>query len=343
VRVAQIMLARGFGGAERSFFDLTNELANSGHKVMVILDSRSVLFPRFENNKRVLTVPLRCHGAWDLLAQNKIKRSLENFGAEIMHAHLARSACIGGKAARALCITSVVKTHNLVNLKYYKSIDHFVPTTNAQVEYLLNNGIKEKYITKIPNFTRLDPVVSVAIQDQREPFVIRAVGRLVRKKGFDILISAMKVVREKKISVRLELGGTGPEYKKLIKQVATNNLQEAVTFCGWIEDVQSFVNGADLFVVPSREEPFGIVVLESMASGVPIIVSRTQGPLEILTDEMGYFCELDSPLSMAEKIVEALSSSDRWHKAQVALEKLKTTYTPVQVVRQYERLYERLI
>ena len=85
------------------------------------------------------------------------------------------------------------------------------------------------------------------------------------------------------------------------------------------------------------------MVLESMACGVPIIVSRTQGPTEILTDEMAYFFEPGDAFGLAEQVLLALSSAGRWSKAQAALEKLKQTYTQEQVVKTYERLYKKII
>ncbi len=343
MRIAQIMLARDFGGAERSFFDISETLASFGHSVAVIVDSRSMLFPRLTANKRLLVIPIKCHGVWDSLAGYRIKGALAKFDAQIVHAHLARSAHLGGKAARALRIPSLVKTHNLVNLKYYKSIDHFVPTTQFQAEYLFKNGVSKTRITTIPNFTRLTPVESVTPSQKNKKIVIRAVGRFVYKKGFDTLITAFQSILKKRKDVRLEIGGSGTELAKLSGQVVQYGLQKEVKFCGWVEDVRSFVEGADLFVIPSRDEPFGIVVLESMACGVPIIVSRTQGPTEILTDEMAYFFEPGDALGLAEQVLLALSSAGRWSKAQAALERLKQTYTQEQVVKTYERLYKKII
>ena len=343
MRIAQVMLARGFGGAERSFFDVTQELTKVGHSVMVVMDPRSVLFSKVKNDKSLLVIPVKCHGFWDVVASYKIKQALENFDAQVVHTHLARSAYLGGKAAKALGIPSLVKTHNLVKLKYYKMIDYFVATTSFQAEYLLSNGVSAKQITIIPNFTRLSPVSVVCPRAEKEPYLIRAVGRLVEKKGFDTLIAALALVRKVPILFQLELGGSGPELENLTQQVKRCKLESEIKFCGWIEDVQSFIGGADLFILPSRDEPFGIVVLESMASGVPIISSRTQGPTEILTDEMADFFESDNAAALAEKIIISLSSSARWDKAQVALEKLKTTYTGEQVVKEYEHLYNKMI
>ena len=343
MRIAQIMLARGFGGAERSFFDISESLASIGHNVAVIVDSRSMLFPRLAANKSLLVIPIKCRGVWDFFAGYRIKIALAKFDAQIVHVHLARSAYLGGKAARALRIPSLVKTHNLVNLKYYKSVDHFVPTTQFQAEYLLENGVPKTRITKIPNFTRLQPVDSVTPSHKKGPIVIRAVGRFVYKKGFDTLIAAFEAILKQRTDVRLEIGGSGRELAKLSDQVVQHGLQKEVKFCGWIEDIQSFVEGADLFVIPSRDEPFGIVALESMACGVPIVTSRTQGPTEILTDEMAYFFEPGDALGLSEQILMALSSARRWGMAQVALEKLKQTYTQEQVVKRYELLYKQII
>ena len=98
---------------------------------------------------------------------------------------------------------------------------------------------------------------------------LTALGRFVKKKGFDTLLEAFASLR-KESNVKLTIGGDGPE-RNALKQLAMDlDISDKVEFVGWVEDVAEFLSGSDLFVLPSREEPFGIVILEAMAVGIPL-------------------------------------------------------------------------
>ncbi|MBT6193445.1 MAG: glycosyltransferase family 4 protein, partial [Proteobacteria bacterium] len=110
-----------------------------------------------------------------------------------------------------------------------------------------------------------------------------------------------------------------------------------------VDDVSQFLKDGDLFILPSRDEPFGIVVLEAMASGIPILASTTQGPLEILDSDMGYFTNLHTSTSLADDILDTIRSEERHLKAAKALECFEQNYSASSVVAEYESLYERLL
>src|SRR5207244_6355813 len=87
-----------------------------------------------------------------------------------------------------------------------------------------------------------------------------------------------------------------------------------VFFCGWLphEDLAEVLNIADVFVAPSENEPFGLVFLEAMASGAPVIASRSGGPLSFVVEDgdkaNGWFCEEDDPVSLTRVIIESISN-----------------------------------
>jgi glycosyltransferase involved in cell wall biosynthesis len=98
--------------------------------------------------------------------------------------------------------------------------------------------------------------------------LILAVGRLVPYKGFDILIRAMK-----NIDGRLLLIGAGPRYNALARLAASEGVESKITMLGRVEDIRPYFAAATVFVLPSvtRAEAFGIVQLEAMAAGLPVI------------------------------------------------------------------------
>ncbi|MEQ8233403.1 MAG: glycosyltransferase [Gammaproteobacteria bacterium] len=340
MRIAQVMLAKRFGGAERSFVDITNVLTAAGHEVVAIGDARGVALDALEPRPTLERVALHCHGTWDRLAEYSIRRALARFAPSVVHAHLARAAHLGGRAAHALRIPTLAKTHNLVNLKYYQHIDRLVPTTRLQEDYLRTRGIAPAALTRIPNFSRM-PAVPAPPPLPAPPWRLVTLGRFVAKKGFDVLLTAFAELRAAGLDVSLDIGGDGPERARLERQVARLGLTDVVHLPGWIDDTQAFLDGAALFVLPSRDEPFGIVLLEAMARGLPIVATASDGPREILTDGAAALVAIDDPGALAAAMRASLAGAGPAHAAS-ALARYREHFRADVVVARYLALYAEL-
>ena len=193
-------------------------------------------------------------------------------------------------------IPAIANMHNYANLKYYRNISQFVPVLQTQKRYLMDGGVTEKNITVIPHFSMI-PVAEkeTAVNGDESPVLV-SFGRFVHKKGFHILIDAIEILADSGLNIKLVLGGEGPEREKLRNQVETLNLQNQISFPGWVENVSFFLTQGSYFVLPSLNEPFGIVILEAMASGKVILASRSEGPNEILDSSTAWMFELNDPV-----------------------------------------------
>ncbi len=340
MRIAQIMLAKSFGGAERSFVDLSCELCARGHEVLAVAAPRGRALELLSDTAGVTLHTVTVRGSWDILAQGRIRRALQAFAPVVVQCHLARAAHLGGRAAAAVGVPSLAKTHNYVNLKYYRDIGHLVPTTVSQRDFLLAHGWEPQRITQIPNFSALQALSKAPRTDTRR---LLSMGRFVAKKGFDVLITALAQLHREGIDCRLTLAGDGPQRNALMNLVARSGLSAKVDFPGWVDNVAALLARADVFVLPSRDEPFGIVLLEAMAAGVPIVCTTTSGPEEILDAGSARFVAVnDAPnlaAAIAELLADAASAAALGHAAQ---DRFATTYAAAVVVPQYEALYERL-
>lgn len=341
MRITQIMLSSGLGGAERLFVDLCAGLASRGHEVQAICHRR---FRGLDELKRpsVTLCPIGVRGWWDALARLRIARAVAEFRPQIVHAHLGRAARLSGSAAHRAGLPAVVTVHNYQNLKYYRAIDHFVVTTSDQGAYLAQAGIGRERITSIPNFSNLAP----RPRQWKEPPVrttFAACGRMVGKKGFDVLLRAVRRLTDLGVDAELLLGGDGPQRSELQALVTALGLQGRVSLIGWVNDVSALLRRADIFVLPSLDEPFGIVVLEAMALDTPIVATRTQGPSEILDADMAYLCEVGDERALAEAMAAAAGDyAGRRRRAAAALERYCGRYSAEAVIPRYEKLYEKL-
>jgi glycogen(starch) synthase len=151
--------------------------------------------------------------------------------------------------------------------------------------------IDESRVTVIPN--GVDPSDLRPIEDLealRSKFaapqerLVLLVGRLVYEKGFQLALDAMPRLIEQVGNVRFLVAGSGTHEAELKQQAQQLGLSEHGTFLGWIGDdvLHSLYRIADLCVVPSIYEPFGLVALEAMASGCPCIVADTGGLREVV-------------------------------------------------------------
>ena len=139
------------------------------------------------------------------------------------------------------------------------------------------------------------------------------VGRLVYEKGVQTVIEAMTLILNKVPNVTFVVAGSGPHMNQLKSLVNAFNLEDKVKFTGHIDTdtLSSFYKSADLTVVPSLYEPFGMVVLESMAMGTPTIVADTGGLSEIVVhEETGLKFEPGNPESLADAMLRILTDKD---------------------------------
>ncbi len=151
--------------------------------------------------------------------------------------------------------------------------------------------IDERRITVIPNgidprdLRPVDDLNALRLQFARpEEKLVLLVGRLVYEKGFQLALDALPGVIEKVAGVRFLVAGSGTHEVELKAQAERLGLSEHGVFLGWIGDdaLHSLYRIADLCVVPSLYEPFGLVALEAMASGCPCIVADTGGLREVV-------------------------------------------------------------
>lgn len=342
IRSTQLMLSKGMGGAERYFVDMCLALAERGHPVQAIFHRDFVARGELENRPNIDCVPVRIFGAWDLFARRAILQQVRHFSPQLMQAHLARGAYIGGHIGSALKLPLTVKTHNLVKLKYYRQVDHFIATTAAQKAYLEDRGVSAAKISIIPNFSALSPVAEAP--EPHVPLRFCSYGRMVKKKGFDVLLRAFRAFLDSGHTGFLTIGGDGEERAALEALSRSLGLDTQVEFIGWVSEPAKTLDAYDVFVLPSLDEPFGIVLLEAMARGKAIIATRTHGPLEIFDETAAWLVETGKPEHLARALIDAAEHPAALReKSRTALALFRKTYSVDAVIPRIIEVYDRLL
>ncbi|MET0907983.1 MAG: glycosyltransferase family 4 protein, partial [Ilumatobacteraceae bacterium] len=146
----------------------------------------------------------------------------------------------------------------------------------------------------------------------REPLVLTW-GNVQYEKGFQVLARSMHLVRGRVPNVRGVIAGRGSYLPDLQSQIDVEGVSDIVELPGYVADaaLRSLAHRAGVVVVPSLYEPFGIVALEALAAGAPLIVARTGGLAELLADtEAGITFEPGNPEDLARCITEVLTDPD---------------------------------
>ncbi len=184
----------------------------------------------------------------------------------------------------------------------YRTCNLVVATTPPQLDLIISDyGVAAEHVQMIPpgyDDNRFFPVSEASRQMVRKRFgftqpTILALGRLATNKGYDLLIEGFTVVarRDPRIRLHLAVGGEKMDAQEkhlladLKKRVKKHRLETRVSFAGFIanEDLADYYRAADLFVLSSRYEPFGMTAIEAMACGCPTVVTIHGGLFRAVT------------------------------------------------------------
>ena len=297
--ILNLMLGAKAGGLEQAALDYAEALRLAG------LDSITITPPDAWVNRALDEVGIRHQslkqfGGWDPLAAYRLRRIAKRLGAKAVICHGNRALKI---AVRALGgdMPIIVVAHNYQTQHFHRADACFCITEHAR-KHLIESGIAAEKLFFMPNMVRLDSPPR-ARSTYRSPPAIGTMARMVPKKGVDVYIEALAIVKSRGLKFRAVIGGGGELESDLRAQVTSLGLDNDIKFIGWVGDKDAFYAGLDMFVLPSHYEAFGIVVIEAMAAGVPIVSTDAIGPREILREHHdGLFVPRDDATAMADAI-----------------------------------------
>lgn len=162
----------------------------------------------------------------------------------------------------------------------------------------------------LPNL--LDNQFSKSSSLFKKKYQFCAVARLHPNKGFDILLQAFSIVYKEKPEVKLILGGDGPERENLQKLAKILNIEEAVTFAGALprENVRLLMAESACFVLSSYVETFGVVVIEALSQGTPVVATKCGGPESIIVSGDGILVEVADTNALAQAMKEVAENPE---------------------------------
>ncbi len=172
---------------------------------------------------------------------------------------------------------------------------------------LLENGIDTAEYSRRQTTAEAKLALGFATDES----LIGAVGRLSPEKGFDILLRAVKMLRDRKCPAKLVIVGEGDDRARLEALRADLGLRDIVRFAGWQSDTKPYFEAMDLFALSSFREGLPNVLLEAMALGVPCVATRIAGVPKLIEHGVsGWLVEPGDPIALADGIFRPLGHSD---------------------------------
>ena len=364
-RVLVLIDSLGYGGAERLLLTTLSHLDRGRFTPTVLtLFGPNPLAPAIRDLD-VEVVELGLTGPRDLRrAIHQVGRAVRGRRADVIHTHLFASNVAGRIAARGACPV-VTTLHNpdygqegsgLLGMRRILdgcSAHLWRPTFLAVSEDVRRDYESQLGLTGIrvhPNYldlADLDRRLEGVSRDQvraslglgADDFLVLHVGRFHRQKGQDVLLEGLALLARDDPTLRAVLLGDGPERGAALGLAGTLGLGGRVQFPGAISDPERFYKAADAFVFPSRYEAFGMALLEAMAAGLPSVVSRVGGIMELTTDETSLRVDSDDPHGLAEAMARLLRDRDLRRELGEGARRRATAYDVEPAVRALEAVY----
>jgi glycosyltransferase involved in cell wall biosynthesis len=309
------------GGAEKQLLVLAGQQASNGHDVTVLyLKGKPELKQDFESLG--VKVSSRLTHASSIVSCFRFSRFLEKNPNAVCHAHLPQSELIAafatGKKKKL-----VVTRHNAEQFwprrnRYVSKVlsrlvaaraDRVIAISQAVADFLYQSG-------EISTHTNVEVVLYGSApnsestaqaffpETSRGETRIGTIGRLVDQKNYPTLLNAFSLVVRENPTFHLYVIGDGPLKKKLLRLADELEIGSAVTWLGRTDKIPQFLSSIDLFVLSSKYEGFGLVLLEAMAAGTPILAANNSAIPEVLGENYpGLFGTYDSD-ELAKKILE---------------------------------------
>lgn len=360
------------GGSGVIATELGKMLAEKGHEVHFITSSTpfrlNKTYPNIFNHQvDINTYSVFQYAPYDIALATKISEVIKNEGLDLLHVHYAipHAVCaILGRDMAGSNIGIVTTLHGT---------DITVLGSDSSLKEAIRYGIeKSDIVTAVSNSLRdqtyelIQPDKTIEtvynFVDERE-YHPKSETKLKEQLGIDaaekvmIHVSNFRNVKRvqdviktfslahQQINCKLLLVGDGPEMGRIIQQVRDLEIEEHVLFLGKRDDLAEFYSISDIKLLLSEKEAFGLVLLEAMACGVPVIGTNIGGMPEIIDPGVnGFLVELGDTEQAARYAIDILSDEVLLQKLrQGALDTVSEHFHSSKILEQYEGLYEQLM
>jgi len=360
------------GGSGVVASELAIGLAQRGHEVHIVSYATPFRLQGFHPNLYMhevdfTTYPLLKYPPYALALATKLVDLAESFRIELIHAHYAMPHATSAYLAKQIMGSQGIKTVTTLHgtditlvgadASFKKVIKFAIEESDgvtAVSQYLKDRTIEEfgikRPIRVIHNF--IDPARPALNRSMcsRETFAPNGEKLLMHASNFRPVKRAQDVVRvfarvQELIPARLVLIGDGPQLRTTQQLVSDLNLSDKVNYLGEQDQLEPLLSCADLFLLPSEQESFGLTALEAMNCGVPVIATDIGGlPELVVHGETGYLFPIGETDQMAEAAAALLKDHERHERfRKKARDRAVRDFNANRIIPHYEAFYEEVL
>lgn len=365
MKVIYFISGLGIGGAERQLCDLADQLSRMGHEILIVSITGDTIF--LPKNPAIKVVELRVRRPFFLnviQSSIRINKLIRDFKPDIVHSHMFH-AIIFLRLLRLfipmpvlICTSHCLSEFSKWRMLAYRFTDRLCDfCTNvseaAQIEFIRKGAWSTQKSTVIYNgidINRFHFDQGARKQKRRELLVddsiiiVLAVGRLVDEKDYPNLLRAFASCVSKRQNLILLIIGNGPLLSELKNLTGHLQITDKVIFLGESKDAALWMSAADIFVLSSIYEGFGLVVAEAMATGLSVI-STDCGAAPTIMGNYGTIVPINNSKALTEAMLNTISGllkHTRSDKIAEAREGIINHYSIDSVATKWVDLYESL-
>jgi glycosyltransferase involved in cell wall biosynthesis len=371
MRIALFTDSDAFAGTERHMLELARGLRDLGESPVIACPEASPLAVRAAADGLPL-LPIPKQGQFlDTAAVRALRRALRARDVDLVHAHNGRTALAAALAVRLAGRGRCVATQHFLapsraDRKGPKSLasklahgwvdrnthGHIAISRAVRDNMIARGEVSPDAVTVIPNGVPVpDPSALTPAHVMRDNLgispsdvLIFCASRLEPEKDVATLIQAMPLLPASPV-VRLVIAGDGSQESALRAKVNDWHLKDCVSLLGFRNDVTSLAAAADLFVLPSKVEGFGLVLVEAMSLGKPVVATAAGGPLEIVEQGVtGLLVPPSDPGALAAALRTLILDADaRAAMGDAGLRRFREHFTADRMAAHTLALYHRVI
>tara|TARA_B100001250_G_scaffold188678_1_gene162106 strand:+ start:12486 stop:13580 length:1095 start_codon:yes stop_codon:yes gene_type:complete len=352
-----------FGGSGIVASELGKSLSKQ-HQIHFISYKKPVRFDNSNSNMffhkvDVPVYPLFEYPPYELALTTVIVEVVEKFDLDLIHVHYAIPHAYSAINAQAILLQKGIKIPIVTTLHGTDiTLVGKSPSVTSAVNYAIN---KSSLVTAVSESLRLDTLkyfdVNKEIRVIPNFIHFKKNKRIIDKKQQKIIthISNFRPVKrvldvvdifyrvQTQIDAILILMGDGPELVHAKKSVQEKKIGHKVNFMGKSNKIEDVLNKSDLFLLPSEFESFGLVALEAMSFGVPVISTNSGGIVDLVKNGVnGYACNVGDIAQMSEKSIEILSNENLHYQMSSASYDVAKKYDVNNILPMYEQCYNEL-
>ncbi len=363
-----------YGGSGAVATELGLELAQRGHEIHFISYAQPFRLDGFRERVYFHEVemdqyPLFEHPPYSLALAVSIHEVASHYDLDLVHVHyaiphaasawIARQMMNGQKGPRVVTTlhgTDITLTgqhpsfHSITRFSIRRSDGLTAVSRFLRDETERSFGVEKDRIRVIPNFIDTDryrredkPCHRATLAPGGEKIIMH-ISNFRPVKRVEDVVEVFARIRHH-VSARLVMVGDGPDRPRAQQRAEVLGVEDDVVFLGKHTSVDELLACADLFLLPSESESFGLAALEAMSCGVPVVASRVGGVPEVVVDgETGALLDVGDVVGMAEAAVGILDDADRWARVSGAARRLALErFDARKVVPIYEAFYREVL